>query len=368
MPTVMDLKNRFSARERTLILEVYFATKSYLLVKRSFARSFPDQKVPNNSTISRLIRKFRETGCVTDDCKGNSGRPPTTRGQDTIEDVRNRLNQSPRKSIRKLSQEVRMSKSSLQRLLRRDFSFHPYKVHVLQEQSEANKTDRLQFARKTNRKLLNEPDFLNLVLFSDETHFHLSGHVNRQNFRCWSPCKPNDHQEKPLSVEMTTVWCAIGQNGIFGPYFFEDENNARVTVNSERYVDMLRKRFIPKLRRCRGYSMDTVVFQQDGAPPHCSEQSLAFLRQYFPGDRLISRRTANPWPLYSPDRTIFCGDLKERVYQNKPRTIEDLKNNIRQEIQRISPETLHRVIANFRRRLNHVIETRGKWFEYTLNY
>ena len=99
----MDLKNRFSARERTLILEEYFATKSYLLVKRLFARSFPDQKVPNNSTISRLIRKFRETGCVTDDCKGNSGRPPTTRGQDTIEDVRNRLNQSPRKSIRKLS-------------------------------------------------------------------------------------------------------------------------------------------------------------------------------------------------------------------------------------------------------------------------
>ena len=67
MPTNMDLKNRFSARERTLILEVYFATKSFLLVKRSFARSFPDQKVPTNSTISRLIRKFLETGCVSDD-------------------------------------------------------------------------------------------------------------------------------------------------------------------------------------------------------------------------------------------------------------------------------------------------------------
>ena len=42
--------------------------------------------------------------------------------------------------------------------------------------------------------------------------------------------------------------------------------------------------------------MNNVIYQQDGAPPHCSNVSLDFLNEYFPGDRLISRRTNNPWP------------------------------------------------------------------------
>ena len=47
--------------------------------------------------------------------------------------------------------------------------------------------------------------------------------------------------------------------------------------------------------------MNNVIYQQDGAPPHCSNVSLDFFTEYFPGDRLISRRTNNPWPAYSPD-------------------------------------------------------------------
>ena len=107
-------------------------------------------------------------------------------------------------------------------------------------------------------------------------------------------------------------------------------------------------------------------------PPHCSQQSLTYLRRYFLRYRLISRRTENAWPPYSPDISppdFFLWEyLKERVYQNKPRTIEDLQNNIRREIQQIPTETLHRVLANFSKRINHVIENRGKWFEYVLNY
>ena len=45
--------------------------------------------------------------------------------------------------------------------------------------------------------------------------------------------------------------------------------------------------------------MNNVIYQQDGAPPHCSNVSLDFLNKYFPGDRLISRRTNNPCPAYS---------------------------------------------------------------------
>ena len=47
--------------------------------------------------------------------------------------------------------------------------------------------------------------------------------------------------------------------------------------------------------------MNTDIYQQDGATPHCSNVSLEFLQRYFPGDRLISRCTDNAWPAHSPD-------------------------------------------------------------------
>ncbi|KOC69125.1 hypothetical protein WH47_07576, partial [Habropoda laboriosa] len=55
-------------------------------------------------------------------------------------------------------------------------------------------------------------------------------------------------------------------------------------------------------------------------------------------------------PPRSPDLTapdfFLGGYLKERVYVNKPRTVEELKENIRAEIRRLGPETLRTVMEN----------------------
>ena len=176
----------------------------------------------------------------------------------------------------------------------------------------------------------------------------------------------------PLSTEKVTVWCAIGRSGIIRPYWFEDERRRPVTINTERYVEMMMRKFIPALRRKQGVDMNTVIYQQDGATPHCSNVSLEYLRRYFPGDRLISRRTDNPWPAHSPDFSpadyFLWGYLKERVYANNPQTIETLKANIRQEIRRIPLDMCDRVIRNFNVPVATVIQRRGAWIEHVINY
>jgi hypothetical protein len=85
--------------------------------------------------------------------------------------------------------------------------------------------------------------------------------------------------------------------------FFEDERGRPVTINTERYVEMMRRK--------QRVDMNTVIYQQDGATPHCSNVSLEFLQRYFPGDRLISRRMDNPWPAHSPADYFLWGHLKE---------------------------------------------------------
>ena len=40
-----------------------------------------------------------------------------------------------------------------------------------------------------------------------------------------------------------------------------------MTVNSERYIEMMRRKFLPTLRRRSGIDINIVVFQQEEALP-----------------------------------------------------------------------------------------------------
>ena len=104
---------------------------------------------------------------------------------------------------------------------------HPHKMMLAQK---LNKKD-----TETCRALCLEiqqhvPNAAN-VLFSDKAHFHLCGAVNKQNFRYWAENTWEWH-ECPWHCPHVTVWCAVTEFGIWGMYFFE-EDNVTVTVNSD---------------------------------------------------------------------------------------------------------------------------------------
>jgi hypothetical protein len=49
----------FSQVQRAFIVEDYLASRSYLTCQNEFRDTFPDSPVPNKSTISRLVNRFR---------------------------------------------------------------------------------------------------------------------------------------------------------------------------------------------------------------------------------------------------------------------------------------------------------------------
>jgi hypothetical protein len=48
------------------------------------------------------------------------------------------------------------------------------------------------------------------------------------------------------------------------------------------------------------------------------------------------------------------------VYEKKPRTTVDLKQNIREEVAAISANTLQRVKQNFQKRLGECVDNKGR--------
>jgi hypothetical protein len=53
--------------------------------------------------------------------------------------------------------------------------------------------------------MLNDDGVINTVLMTDETYFHLSGYVNKQNYRYWVPENPQELQHPLHSERLTGV-------------------------------------------------------------------------------------------------------------------------------------------------------------------
>ena len=103
--------------------------------------------------------------------------------------------------------------------------------------------------------------------------------------------------------------------------------------------------------------------QRQKSQAHAARNAMRVLKDMFPA-RVISRRGTIEWPARSPDLNAcdFClwGSLKSKVYENKPRTTLDLKQNIRDEVAAISPTMLQRVMQNFQKRLQECVDNNGR--------
>ena len=213
-----------------------------------------------------------------------------------MEAVRNAVDQSLCRSAVRHAQALRLSDTTVRRILHQDLNFHPYKLLIVEELNQQDFGRRITFAETMLQMFEEDPELV--IVTSDEAHFHLNGNVNKQNFCSWSPMYPRQLHERPLHCDKVRVWAAVANFGVIGPYFFE-ENGRSVTVNSARYVAMIRDFLVSALRR-RRLNRFRIWIQQDGATALTSREAMAELRRLFPG-KLLSHRGDVPWPACSPD-------------------------------------------------------------------
>jgi hypothetical protein len=148
---------------------------------------------------------------------------------------------------------------------------------------------------------------------------------------------------------------------VISPYFFEDEAGRAVTVNSARYTEMLCTFLEPELQRL-GVETQTLWFQQDGAMAHTVRTAMRVLNEMFPAC-VISQRGNLERSARSPDLNacnfFLWGYLKSKLYEKKPKTMVDLKQNTRDEVAAISPTMLQRVMQNFQKHLRECVDNKG---------
>uniref|UniRef100_A0A0K0EGT5 Transposable element Tc3 transposase n=1 Tax=Strongyloides stercoralis TaxID=6248 RepID=A0A0K0EGT5_STRER len=112
---------------------------------------------------------------------------------------------------------------------------------------------------------------------------------------------------------------------------------------------MIEEFLVPELESDEG-----MWFQQDGAPSHTARETLDLLNRLFE-NRVISKKANINSPARSPNLNpldfFLWGYLKDRVYSNSPKTLDELKENIERDIDNISEDMFQNVMRSFRSRL-----------------
>ena len=105
----------WSIEERTFCVILYLETKSLKTVQVRYCRSFNFNNFSHKFQITHWVKTFKDTGTlITSTKKGQksrNGRKLTARSPENVDAVRDSVGQSPKKSLRRCSQELGLSRS-----------------------------------------------------------------------------------------------------------------------------------------------------------------------------------------------------------------------------------------------------------------
>ncbi len=171
-----------------------------------------------------------------------------------------------------------------------------------------------------------------------------------------------------LHPKRVTVWAALSAKEVIGPFFTDK------TVTGPWYRELLNKQVIPKM--CKRRDFKRIIFYQDGAKAHTANEMLDLLHRIF-GQRVISNRYLPRffegwfWPPYSSDLSpldhFLWSYVKSKCYKNDPKTVEELRKEIKRIFREFDNTILPRVLCNFLTRLDCVIENEDSHVEHLLH-
>lgn len=328
-----------------------------------YRERFPERHHPSHTTFNRVEAKLR-TGSFPSTVKHANHNAPA-RNEENVINILAYVAVNPHVSLRRLAEEIGVSKATVHRILK-GHRYHPFKVHLSQELRLNDLQRRLDFIARLQVLEDENPNYLNCILWSDESRFHNNGVVNKHNAHYWSNQNPRWMEEARFqTVWGTNVWCGMFNGHLIGPHFYEG------TLTGQRYLHFLQNVLPDLMEDIPLNERRDIIWQQDGAPPHNAQIVTNYLNALYPNG-WIGNRGSIPWPARSPDLSpvdfFMWGYLKEFVYQVRSADLDDLKNRIRMGC-RIMTHGMILSSCNrgLRRRLEACVHADGAQFEHLLN-
>jgi hypothetical protein len=150
--------------------------------------------VSSTQAIKTLVKNLEETGSTLKKTIG-SGKSVCT-----AENVARMKGSASRRVV-----SLGSTDRSVRRILHRALHYNPYKIQTAQVLKDVDHANRLAFCQKLLNIINENQDLVLNLLMRDEAYFHLSGFVNKQNFRYWSSETPQTFHGKRLHISKVRV-------------------------------------------------------------------------------------------------------------------------------------------------------------------
>lgn len=158
--------------------------------RRLWMVRFPLRRVPTEPTIRSAVARLCETGNAMPN-HANAGRPRGVRDEafDAVEDY---FTRNPKSSTRDAAAALGYSQTCVHNVLKKDLQWHPYHYTRVQgDLTDEDRQARMTFCRWLLDQHREDPQFLNNVLWTDESLFGRCDSWNQHNKHFWSPQNPN---------------------------------------------------------------------------------------------------------------------------------------------------------------------------------
>lgn len=191
---------------------------------------FPNRRLPTARMFTSIHQRFQDGSLFRNLAAENQPRRINAEISDQVLAI---VEQDPAISTRRVALRTGLSHSSVHRILRAE-GMHPYHHTPVQALLPADFESRRLFCNILLERSVNDPMFLNRILWTDESQFTRDGVFNFHNTHLWS-------NENPHSIRVgksqhrfhLNVWAGIIGNNLVGPYFFEG------TLTGPVYLDFL---------------------------------------------------------------------------------------------------------------------------------
>lgn len=352
---------RYSLEERCDILEVFHRChRNAAAARRLFIQIYPERPVPSETTFRKIAAKFRLQKSVAD---MKRTRQPRIATEEKQLEILLHFQENQRDSLRSAANILNVSKSKIGEVLKKN-NFKPYKFLPVQELTPRDRVNRVNFCRTILEMHYMDNNFLRNILWTDESSFSTSGLFNRRNSHVWAAENPKALREiKKQGRQTVNVWCGIIRSEIVGPFFIEN------VLTGHTYSQLLLGEIENFLDNIPINQRNSLIWQQDGAPPHNARVVVEFLNNRYP--TWIGRNGTIPWPPRSPDLNpldyFLWGALKQKIYDQVVNNRDHLRQLVREEIDILNNSNFYdNVIDNFIKRCNICIQNNGGHVENLL--
>jgi len=302
-------------------------------------------KTVSRATIYRWVTRITKNGISS---RISPGRPRTVRTKSFIAKIHRNVCQSKkRKSARKISREEGSAPKTVMIAIRDDLSLKAYKKIRVPALTDAHIVKRKSFCIWIRNHFDHES--CRSIMFSDEKWFDQDGQYNRQNDRIYAVSRQAATEDMGTRPEhkfpfKVMVWIGVTFSGLTQLVILPQ----KTTFDSDFYVEKV----LPIVKR-DGIQLigENFIFQQDGAKPHTSGQTMEAIEKL--GFSIIA---PEKWPPNSPDLNpldyFFWNEVEVHLKTKKFNNIAQLTQKIKESIKEIPLKMIQDSIDNFRSRVH----------------